>query len=267
MNRLLKIPLEYFVLYSSLCLLGILCLSWSVLALPLYVILPPRIGTRVGRWGIMRGFALYAGSLRIMGAYRLDLSCIDALRDAPPLILAPNHPQLIDALLLLTRHPNIACVMKSALTHNLFLGAGSRLARYVSNDSPRQLIKEAVAQLRAGCLLLLFPEGTRSVQAPVNPLKLSIGVIAKFAQVPVQTVLIETDSPYLSKGWPLFQRPSLPITYRARLGKRFDPPVDTVEFVADLERYFRAELRTAPQNPWLARLAQPREELDAVSNS
>jgi hypothetical protein len=30
----------------------------------------------------------------------------------------------------------------------------------------------------------------------------------------VQTVFIETDSAYLSKGWPLFRKPSMPITYR-----------------------------------------------------
>lgn len=267
MTRFLKTPLEYAALYCSLCLLGTICLLWSLLALPLYCLLPRRLGTQVGRWGIMRGFAAYAWSLRTMGAYRLDLSCIDTLRDGPPLILAPNHPQLIDALLLLTRHPNIACVMKSALMRNVFLGAGSRLARYVRNDSPRQLIKEAVANLREGCLLLLFPEGTRSVQAPINPLKSSIGVISKYANVPVQTVLIETDSPYLSKGWSLFQRPTLPITYRVRLGKRFDPPVDTTVFVAELERYFRAELRNAPQNLWLAQRTPQREELDAVSDT
>lgn len=267
MTRLLKTPLEYAALYCSLCLLGTICLLWSLLALPLYCLLPRRLGTQVGRWGIMRGFAAYAWSLRIMGAYRLDLSCIDTLRDGPPLILAPNHPQLIDALLLLTRHPNIACVMKSALMRNVFLGAGSRLARYVRNDSPRQLIKEAVANLQEGCLLLLFPEGTRSLQAPINPLKASIGVISKYANVPVQTVLIETDSPYLSKGWSLFQRPTLPITYRVRLGKRFDPPEDTTVFVAELERYFRAELRNAPQNHWLAQRTPQREELDAVSET
>jgi 1-acyl-sn-glycerol-3-phosphate acyltransferase len=36
------------------------------------------------------------------------------LRGGPPLILAPNHPALIDALLILTRHPNLVCVMKSS---------------------------------------------------------------------------------------------------------------------------------------------------------
>ena len=253
MLRPLKIAYEYFALYSSLTLLGLICLSWSVFALPLYFILPQRIGTAVGRRGIMTGFRLYAWSLSITGTYRLDLRAIDSLKGGPAVILAPNHPCLIDALLVLTRHPNIVCVMKSALMRNVFLGSGSRLARYVRNDSSRHMIKESVAHLRDGGVLLLFPEGTRTTRAPINALVGSVGLIAKHANVAVQTLVIETDSPYLSKGWPLFRRPTLPITYKVRLGKRFDPPSDVPAFTAELDRYYRHELENALQSRWLKR--------------
>jgi 1-acyl-sn-glycerol-3-phosphate acyltransferase len=251
MPRPLKILYEYFALYSSLTLLGLICLAWSVFAIPLYFILPRRFGTAVGRHGIMSGFRLYAWSLSITRAYRLDLRDIDSLRGGPAVILAPNHPSLIDALLILTRHPNIVCVMKSALMKNVFLGSGSRLARYVRNESSRHMVKESVAHLREGGVLLLFPEGTRTIRSPINPLVGSVGLIAKHAQVPVQTLVIETDSPFLSKGWPLFKRPDLPIVYRIRLGKRFDPPTDVPAFTAELDRYFRQELKGALQSRWL----------------
>jgi hypothetical protein len=116
--------------------------------MPLYFILPRRLGTSVGRRGIMAGFRIYAWSLSITRTYRLDLRAVDTLRGGPPVILAPNHPCLIDALLILTRHPNIVCVMKAALMRNAFLGSGSRLARYVRNDSSRQMVKESVAHLQ-----------------------------------------------------------------------------------------------------------------------
>jgi 1-acyl-sn-glycerol-3-phosphate acyltransferase len=253
MLRPLKIIYEYFALYSSLTLLGLICLAWSVFAVPLYFLLPRRMGTAIGRRGIMSGFRLYAWSLSVTRAYHLDLRDIDSLRGGPPLILAPNHPCLIDALLILTRHPNIVCVMKSALMRNVFLGSGSRLARYVRNDSSRQMVKESMAHLLEGGVLLLFPEGTRTTRAPINSLVGSVGLIAKHANVPVQTLVIETDSPFLSKGWPLFKRPSLPVTYRARLGKRFDPPEDVAAFTAELDRYYRHELEGALQSRWLKR--------------
>jgi 1-acyl-sn-glycerol-3-phosphate acyltransferase len=253
MQRLLKITYEYFALYSSLTLLGLICLTWTVFALPLFFLLPRRLGTAVGRHGIMWGFSLYAWSLSITRTYRLDLRDIDSLRAGPPLILAPNHPCLIDALLILTRHPNLVCVMKSELMRNVFLGSGSRLARYVRNDSSRQMVKESVAHLREGGTLLLFPEGTRTVRQPINPLVGSVGLISKYARVPVQTLIIETDSPFLSKGWPLFKRPTLPIAYKVRLGKRFDPPADVTAFTAELEQYFRKELDGVMQSRWLKR--------------
>jgi 1-acyl-sn-glycerol-3-phosphate acyltransferase len=242
---------EYCALYSSLTLLGLICLTWSVFAIPLYFALPRRFGTAVGRRGIMAGFRLYAWSLSLTGAYRLDLQAVDALKGGPALILAPNHPSLIDALLILTRHPNLVCVMKSALMKNVFLGAGSRLARYVRNDSSRQMVRESVAHLKDGAVLLLFPEGTRTTCAPINRLAGSVGLIAKHAHVPVQTLLIETDSPFLSKGWPLFKRPALPIVYRVRLGQRFAPPTDVTAFNAALDRYFREALDGALQSRWL----------------
>src|ERR1700722_12989834 len=253
MLRPLKITYEYFALYSSLTLLGLICLTWSVFALPLYFVLPRRIGTAIGRRGIMSGFRLYSWSLSVTGTYRLDLQDIDSLKGGPPLILAPNHPCLIDALLILTRHPNLVCVMKSELMKNVFLGSGSRLARYVRNDSPRQMVKESVTHLQEGGVLLLFPEGTRTTRQPINSLVGSVGLIAKHANVPVQTLVIETDSPFLSKGWPLFRRPTLPITYRVRLGKRFDPPSDVPAFTAELDRYYRHELEGALQSRWLER--------------
>jgi hypothetical protein len=60
-------------------------------------------------------------------------------------------------------------------------------------------------------------------------------------------VFIETCSPYLSKGWPLFKRPSVPLTYHFRLGRRFDPPQKAGVFTAELERYFIDALRDAPR--------------------
>jgi 1-acyl-sn-glycerol-3-phosphate acyltransferase len=248
-------PVRHFVesvtLLSSLTLLGLICLTWTVVALPLLLVLPPRPGRRCGRRGILVGFRLYVWSLRFMGAYRLDLQVLKELRGGPAVVLAPNHPSLIDALLIIAHDPNVACVMKSSLMNNVFLGAGARLARYIPNEPPRRMIAGAIAELERGGVVLLFPEGTRTRQAPVNPLKASVGIIAKHAGVPVQTLIIEQDNAFLSKGWSLFKRPSLPINYRIRLGRRFEPPVDVRTFTQELEQYFRAELAQAAQNRWI----------------
>ena len=234
---------EYSATYSSLVIFALLCLGWSMLAVPLHALLPRGLGRRLGRRGIMGGFRLYAHWLESAGVYRFDLRALDALPVGTPLILAPNHPSLIDAVLVAGRHANLSCIMKSELMGNILLGPGARLACYIRNGSPRQMVREAVADLRDGGTLLLFPEGTRSARSPIGPLSKSVGVIARRAGVAVQTLLIETDSNYLGKGGSPWARTSLPIAYRIRLGRRFEPPADAEAFSVELERYFRSELQ------------------------
>jgi len=238
---------EIFALWFGLILLGIISLSWSSLTVPLYYLLPRRWAVPLGRWGITTGFRLYLGVLSRIGACRFDFSALDALRDQGPLIIAPNHPCLLDAVMVISRLPNLACIMKADIVDNIFLGAGARMAGYIRNDAQLSMIKQAVAELRSGSQLLLFPEGTRTTRWPVNAFKGTTALIAGRAKVPIQTVFIETHSPYLSKGWPLFKRPAMPITYHFRLGRRFDPPARAGVFTAALERYFIDELRDAPR--------------------
>lgn len=234
----------YFCLYFGLLALALICLAWSPVALVLRALLPERLARPIGRRGITYGFRLYLWILSGIGACRFDLEELDQLRDEGPMILAPNHPSLLDAVMVISRLPNIACIMKAELMGNLFLGAGARLAGYIPNKSPRAMIKAACRDLSQGGQLLLFPEGTRTTRPPVNPLGPATAAIARLAGVPIQTILIETDSPFLAKGWPLFRCPEMPLHYRARLGRCFDPPEDGQALATTLETYFKSALST-----------------------
>ena len=238
---------ESCALWFGLILLGLLSLGWSSLSVALYYLLPRRWAVPLGRWGITTGFRFYLWALSRIGACRFDFSALDALRDQGPLIVAPNHPSMLDAVMVISRLPNLACIMKSSIVDNVFLGAGARMAGYIRNDAQLSMIKQAVAELKSGSQLLLFPEGTRTTRWPVNACKGTTALIARQANVPIQTVFIETNSAYLSKGWPLFKRPSMPVIYHFRLGRRFDPPKKAGVFTAELERYFVDALRDAPR--------------------
>jgi len=250
-SRALRTLYEYVATYFGLAVLGVFCLAWTPIAVVLLVLLPRARGQMVGRRASTIGFRIYLGLLALIRAYRLDLSALDALREQSPMIIAPNHPSLIDAVLVISRIP-ATCIMKGELARNPFLFAGARLAGYIPHDSLRGMIDRSVSSLRGGSHLLVFPEGTRTVCLPINSFIGSIGIIARKANVPVQTVIIDTDSPYLSKGWPLFRRPALPIQFRIRLGRKFEPPQDTREFIGTLERYFAEELgQDSMMQSWL----------------
>lgn len=242
-GKLLLGGYDYLVLFLGLLWLGFLALGWTLVAAPLYVLLPKHYAMHWGRYAIMVLFRTYLASLSMSRRVSFDLTELESLRGEASLIIAPNHPCLLDAVMIISRLPNVVCVMKSALMHNIFLGSGARLARYISNESIRQMVVQASEDFKTGSHLLLFPEGTRTTRQPINGLKGSIALISMQTRVPVQTVLIETNSPYLSKGWSLFRKPVMPVRYKITLGKRFDPPENAHHFMAELENYFSQALK------------------------
>lgn len=246
MRSKLKRFYEYFALYFALFWLGAGCLLWSALALPLRFVLPRKLGRHLGRVVISRGFRLYLWSLKVFCACRFDLSDLDRLRDEGPLIIAPNHPGLLDALMVLSRLPDTVCILKADLIDNVFMGAGARLAGFIRNDWFVGMIRRAIIELGNGYQLLLFPEGTRSEHCGLNVFKGSTAIIACRAKVPVQTVIIEADTNFLGKGWPLFKRPNLPMHFRVRLGQRFQPGGDPAQLTAALQAYFAHVIDGAP---------------------
>ena len=235
---LVAVPL-LVLLYSLLLFLGLMSLGWNLVAMVLHPLLPAPAGLRIGRLGISLGYRLFwwlASACRMM---RIDARCLDALRDERGLIFVANHPTMLDALLLVAHLPRSACIMKASLMKNVFLGAGARLARYIRNDSARTMVRLAVDDLKQGGQLVIFPEGTRTVTPPLNPFRPGVTLISKLAQAPIQTVFIDTDSPYLAKGWPLWKLPPLPIVFTLRLGERFAPAQDSNALLGELEQYFR----------------------------
>ena len=236
---------ETLRLHLGYLLLGVICLAISMLALPMRIMLPRALRKRLGRKLIAASARVYLRLLVLMGACRFDLAALDALRDAPPMVIAPNHPCLLDAVMILSALPGATCIMKADIVNSLFFGAAARVAGYIRNTPLRTMVQSAIEDLRQGSHVLLFPEGTRTTRFPVGSLQGTTGLVAKHAGVPVQTVFIETDSGFLGKGWSLLWTPRMPVTYRIRLGKRFDPPIHTAEFVGELEQYFQLELAHA----------------------
>jgi 1-acyl-sn-glycerol-3-phosphate acyltransferase len=223
--------------------LGLVSLVWALVAPLLSLLLPPRLRERVGRsvisWMYRSGWA----TAERLGMMEVDSSALDALRDEPGgLIVAANHPAMYDAMVVVARLPRGVCVMKAELVRNIFLGGGARLAGYVRNDSGRGMVRDAVACLKQGGQLVMFPEGTRTVRPPINPFKPGMTLIAELAKAPIQTVIIESDSPYLRKGWPLLRPPPAPVVIRVRLGRRFQPQADHRSLLRVVERYFAKEL-------------------------
>lgn len=237
-----RLAYEYIVFYFGYLYFGTGCALVSLVSTVLHPLLPARFGVPLGRWMTGVHFRGFLALLRASGLVRIDLAALDQLRCERSIIIAPNHPSLLDAVFIISRLPQTACIMKAEIWDSFFLGGGARLSGYIRNDAPINLVRQSVDELRAGHPLLLFPEGTRTRAAAVNAFKGGFALMAKKSGAAVQTVFIETDSAFLCKGWPPLKKPDFPLFYRARLGVRFTAESDVKAFVSKLENYYRQEL-------------------------
>ncbi len=196
-------------------------------------------------WGVRRWAAFMEGTT----VFHVEFPEVERLRAMRGTIFAPNHISLIDATHFLARMPRLTCLMKSSILSNPFMGISSALSGYLPNDRGTEFIRQGRDALLAGENLLIFPEGTRTIEPPINPFKKGFALIATMAEAPVQTVFIEMPVLYLGKRWRLLQSARLPIPITIRLGKSFPPRAgrSAKALGAEVEEYFRASLERSPE--------------------
>jgi 1-acyl-sn-glycerol-3-phosphate acyltransferase len=210
----IRLPWDLCAMTGGILYWGIGGLLVTLIGGPLHLILPKPLGVRFGRRLMQILFRQFVGYLRLTGLVRADLSALDSLAKLNhPVIVAPNHTSLWDAVFIIARLPQAICVMKKSILCNPFLGGGARLAGYIPNGTTTRMIRDAADALSHGGQLLLFPEGTRTRPDArwINPLKGGCALIAARAQVPVHPVFIRSNTRFLQKGWPLWKPPVFPI--------------------------------------------------------
>ncbi len=231
---------------------GVAGLLITAISIPLILILPTATAKRLGRGMLHRTFRAFVRYLKATDLVQSDLGSLDALKhEAGPVIIAPNHTSLWDAVFVISKLPQPICIMKESILCNPFLGGGARLAGYIPNGSSSRMIKDAAQALREGGQLLLFPEGTRTRRDArwINPLGGGGALIARRAGVPVRPVFIRSNTRFLEKGWPLWKKPEFPIRLSMELGDPVMPleHESAHEFTKRLEEIFEQNL-SRPHN-------------------
>jgi 1-acyl-sn-glycerol-3-phosphate acyltransferase len=214
--------------------------------------IPSSVGQSLIR-GLFKGWLWF--SCRI-GVLDIHFSEAEKLRDLRGTVLAPNHPSLIDAVMLLSIIPRTVCIMRANLIESPFFGGAARLAGFVPNDKGPALIRQGMEKLEAGENLLIFPEGTRTEVQAINPFKNGFALIAKKTGARIQTVFIEREGRYLSKGISLFAPSQIPIRFRLHLGQVIyaESGESAQQLSARLELYFREHLENTGED---VRLLKP----------
>jgi 1-acyl-sn-glycerol-3-phosphate acyltransferase len=188
----------------------------------LYGLLPKKYSICCGRFILSRSFRLFISYLKITRLLILDDDDLNELAKlSGPMIVAPNHIALWDAVFIIAKIPELVCIMKGAILRNPFLGGGARLAGYIPNDSPAQMILNASHQLKKDAKLLYFPEGTRTRRDAewLNPFTNGVALLSKHSSAPIIPIYIRSNSRIFEKGRPLFLKPTFPLRLSFTVGE------------------------------------------------
>jgi 1-acyl-sn-glycerol-3-phosphate acyltransferase len=236
---------QFIAYYASLVLFAVLSSGLNLFCL-LFGWLPGLAGReRFFQRLVHLDFALFVRCLSLARLVRVRYEGFAGWPARPGLVVAANHPGMLDIGWLLARLPEALCIYKPNLGHSPLFGITARCAGYLPSDRGHHLLREAAAKVASGQTLLVFPEGTRSRGGVLNPLKPGFAVIARVAQAPIQLVLITSDSDLLVKGRPWWRAPRLPATVTLAVGPCLPPPgADPSGVVAEIEAWFRRSAGT-----------------------
>lgn len=154
---------------------------------------------KVARYTIHKAFAFFLTIMKFFGVLSVKLENFKQLSDIRGQVVIANHPSLIDVILIIAYLPNADCVVKSALFKNPFLRGVIKRVGYIDNDNSEQLFVECKKSLTSGCNLVVFPEGTRSVNGQSVTFKRGAANIAVRCQANYQPILISVKPSTLTK--------------------------------------------------------------------
>ncbi|MGC4027634.1 MAG: lysophospholipid acyltransferase family protein [Steroidobacteraceae bacterium] len=192
-------------------------LLWAI-GLPLLFVLFPQPARRqkAARRLIHRLFWLFLRMMRLLGVLRFEVVGAGRLK-RPGLVIAANHPTLLDVVFLLSMVPDATCIVRAGLADNPFTRAAVRSAGYVCNDWGVELVDACVQALGGGSSLIVFPEGTRSNASRPQKWHRGAANIALRTGISLTPVTIACEPPSLRKGEPWWHIPRRRMHYSIRV--------------------------------------------------
>ncbi|OGW37370.1 MAG: hypothetical protein A2Y97_05655 [Nitrospirae bacterium RBG_13_39_12] len=135
--------------------------------------------------------------------YRFEVIGHENIPEKGGAIVAANHISYLDPLVIGSASKRRATYMaKEGLFKIPLIGTFVRSFSFpVRRGRPQpSTIKEAVRRLKHGELIVMFPEGGRSVDGKILDIKRGVGVIAALSKMPVVPALISGTAKALPAG-------------------------------------------------------------------
>ena len=153
-----------------------------------------------------------------------------------PCVVVSNHPTLLDVTAILRSIPGSSTIVKPVIYRRWWLrplmdGSG-QLEGATNPLAATHLVDRACERIRHGMSMVIFPEGTRTVEGRSMPFHRMAFEIACRARVPVVSLRLRCEPPWLSKARPLVRLPvEVPVLSVSMLAT-----IDPAEFDYDSRR-------------------------------
>lgn len=191
---------------------------------------------------------LWARMLLFIGGVRLEVEGREHLNPRRPYIFAANHQSQFDIFALLAAVPvPFSWLAKDELFRIPLLGPAMKGAGYIPiNRTDRRAafasIDQAAARVREGTSIVIFPEGTRSLDGKLKTFKKGGFFLAIKSRQPVVPVSISGSFRVLAKRSFRVHRGTIRIHFSPPLPTDTLSPADKDRLIAEVRRLMQQHL-------------------------
>ncbi len=229
MLRAFLLVYPFLIVYVTLGTLLFVPLTWLIRDIrPIYW---------VARTGVRIAF--------LLSGVRVNLVHLEYAFQHPQSVFLSNHVSNIEPAALFMVLPRITVVLKKELGRIPLLGYVMKLGGFIyvdrtNRESRRLALEASVDALKKGISLMIFPEGTRSLDGGLLPFRPGPFTIAIEAQAPVIPVTVHGSRDLMPKGQP-FMRPG-------QTSLVFHPPIPTQGMTSQDRAALMRQVREVMEN-------------------
>ncbi len=168
---------------------------------------------------------IWARLIMLTSMVRVRVSGLENVDTQAPYVYCANHQSYLDTTLLFGYLPvNFRIMAKASLFRIPFLGWHLRRSGHmpIARDNPRRAARsllEAAGHIRAGTPVVVFPEGGRSAEGPLQEFRAGTFLLAIRAGVPaVPVAIVGTRAALKPNSWHI---------HPARVEMIIHPPIPT----------------------------------------
>lgn len=207
-----------------------------------------RLGYRLLRW---------LAQLLFIGLFRGRVFGVRNVPRTGGVLLASNHQSFLDPVLATLAIPRECNYMaRDTLFHHPVL---RRVIEYLNafpvkrGTADMGAIKETIRRLRAGGIVTTFPEGTRTTDGQIGPMRAGVVLLARKTQVPVVPTLILGALEAWPRTAPLPRPHAVLVAYAPPIYPHQHPEWSDDDCVAAVREQIIALQRQYESHPLLAR--------------